>query len=186
MSVVACSGAPPTLACSAPVCLMARWPSATCWTAQNQVRALARVLVGLLVGCGAAAAACLLGSNVLRQLSWDALVGAHSGPRAGGPGAVTGSSSSCCLAALGLGPTSASQAISSSRGISQAHVNACCCCACPSGAAGDARPLKKPPNWLKRPVSVSFGFGGRLASLTNHKQQMQDPMTGQVRHAMRQ
>lgn len=46
---------------------------------------------------------------------------------------------------------------------------------------GDARPLKRPPNWLKRPVSVSFGFGGRLASLTNHKQQMQDPMTGQVR-----
>lgn len=45
---------------------------------------------------------------------------------------------------------------------------------------GDVRPLKRPPNWLKRPVSVSFGFGGRLASLTNHKQQMQDPMTGQV------
>jgi hypothetical protein len=49
-----------------------------------------------------------------------------------------------------------------------------------SAVTGDARPLKRPPNWLKRPVSVSFGFGGRLASLANHKQQMQDPMTGQV------
>lgn len=47
-------------------------------------------------------------------------------------------------------------------------------------AAGDAKPLKKPPAWLKRPVSVSFGFGGRLSSMANHKQQMQDPMTGQV------
>ena len=49
--------------------------------------------------------------------------------------------------------------------------------------AGEVRPLKKPPSWLKRPVSVSFGFGGRLASMTNHKQQIQDPMTGQVRSA---
>eukprot|EP00775_Hariotina_reticulata_P008692 gene8692-8873_t len=47
--------------------------------------------------------------------------------------------------------------------------------------AGDVKPLKKPPNWLRRPVSVCCGFGGRLVSLANHKQQMTDPMTGQVR-----
>jgi hypothetical protein len=28
---------------------------------------------------------------------------------------------------------------------------------------------------------VCFGFGGRLVSFANHKQQVTDPMTGQVR-----
>jgi hypothetical protein len=46
---------------------------------------------------------------------------------------------------------------------------------------GDVKPLKKPPNWLRRPVSVCCGFGGRLVGLANHKQQISDPMTGQVR-----
>jgi hypothetical protein len=43
------------------------------------------------------------------------------------------------------------------------------------------KPLKLPPAWLKRPAGVCFGFGGRLVSFANHKQQVTDPMTGQVR-----
>lgn len=46
---------------------------------------------------------------------------------------------------------------------------------------GDVKPLKRPPNWLRRPVGACFGFGGRLVSFVNHKQQLTDPMTGQVR-----
>lgn len=35
--------------------------------------------------------------------------------------------------------------------------------------AGEAQPLKKAPQWMKRPCGVSFGFGGRLVSFANHK-----------------
>lgn len=48
-------------------------------------------------------------------------------------------------------------------------------------SAGDAKPLKKPPTWLRRPSGACFGFGGRLVSFNNHVQQLTDPMTGQVR-----
>ena len=47
--------------------------------------------------------------------------------------------------------------------------------------AGDAKPLKKAPTWMMRPCGASFGFGGRLVSFANHKQQITDPATGQVR-----
>lgn len=32
-----------------------------------------------------------------------------------------------------------------------------------SPQSGGAAPLKKPPKWLQRPVSATFGFGGKLA-----------------------
>jgi len=48
-------------------------------------------------------------------------------------------------------------------------------------AAGDAKPLKKAPTWMMRPCGATFGFGGRLVSFANHKQQITDPATGQVR-----
>ncbi|KAF8071322.1 SEC31B [Scenedesmus sp. PABB004] len=50
-----------------------------------------------------------------------------------------------------------------------------------AAAAGDVKPLKKAPTWLRRPAGVCFGFGGRLVSFANHKQQVTDPMSGQVR-----
>ncbi|KAF6262154.1 hypothetical protein COO60DRAFT_1470516 [Scenedesmus sp. NREL 46B-D3] len=50
-----------------------------------------------------------------------------------------------------------------------------------TSAAGDVKPLKQPPAWLKRPSGVCFGFGGRVVSFSNVKQQVTDPMTGQVR-----
>jgi hypothetical protein len=34
---------------------------------------------------------------------------------------------------------------------------------------------------MMRPCGAIFGFGGRLVSFANHKQQMTDPATGQVR-----
>lgn len=76
------------------------------------------------------------------------------------------------------------------------HVLACCCkqlCSTlhapwpplesmmRSMCAGDVKPLKKPPTWLRRPSGACFGFGGRLVSFSNHTQQLTDPMTGQVR-----
>lgn len=41
-------------------------------------------------------------------------------------------------------------------------------------------PLKRPPAWLKRPVGVSFGFGGKLVSFAHKPGQSQDPQTGQI------
>jgi hypothetical protein len=35
--------------------------------------------------------------------------------------------------------------------------------------SGEAQPLRKAPQWMKRPCGVSFGFGGRLVSFANHK-----------------
>lgn len=34
---------------------------------------------------------------------------------------------------------------------------------------GDSVPLKRVPAWLKRPVCASFGFGGKLVTVTNNK-----------------
>ncbi|KAF5834001.1 SEC31A protein [Dunaliella salina] len=39
---------------------------------------------------------------------------------------------------------------------------------------GEAQPLGKAPNWMKRPCGVSFGFGGRLVSFTNQKAPVMD------------
>ncbi|KAI8473947.1 MAG: hypothetical protein J3K34DRAFT_161809 [Monoraphidium minutum] len=48
-------------------------------------------------------------------------------------------------------------------------------------ASGASQPLKRAPVWMRRPGGVSFGFGGRLASFSHHKQQVTDPATGQVK-----
>lgn len=37
--------------------------------------------------------------------------------------------------------------------------------------AGASHPLSLAPAWLKRPASVAWGFGGKLAVLTNSRQQ---------------
>jgi protein transport protein SEC31 len=42
-----------------------------------------------------------------------------------------------------------------------------------------AKPLKKAPAWMKRPVGCSWGFGGRLVSFANTKRQVVDATTGQ-------
>lgn len=47
--------------------------------------------------------------------------------------------------------------------------------------AGESKPLKKAPGWLRRPCGATFGFGGKLVSFVNHKQQLPDPATGQVK-----
>lgn len=34
---------------------------------------------------------------------------------------------------------------------------------------GESVPLKKAPLWMRRPVCATFGFGGKLVSVNNHK-----------------
>lgn len=43
---------------------------------------------------------------------------------------------------------------------------------------GDSQPLKKAPQWMKRPCGATFGFGGKLVSFQNQKTQVADA-TGQ-------
>jgi protein transport protein SEC31 len=50
---------------------------------------------------------------------------------------------------------------------------------------GNAVPLKKAPNWMKRACGATFGFGGKLVSFVNQKTSVTDA-TGQpkvVEHA---
>lgn len=45
---------------------------------------------------------------------------------------------------------------------------------------GDSTPLRKAPAWMKRPCGAAFGFGGKLVSFVNQRQQVSDS-SGQVR-----
>ncbi|MEW5306110.1 MAG: hypothetical protein WDW36_008602 [Sanguina aurantia] len=47
-------------------------------------------------------------------------------------------------------------------------------------STGESVPLKKAPLWMRRPACATFGFGGKLVSVTNHKAQVNDA-TGQQR-----
>lgn len=46
-------------------------------------------------------------------------------------------------------------------------------------STGETVPLRKAPQWMRRPVGATFGFGGKLVTFNNHKVQATDA-TGQV------
>ena len=39
--------------------------------------------------------------------------------------------------------------------------------------AGTAQPLRRAPNWLRRPAAATFGFGGKLVSVSNARRTLQ-------------
>ena len=40
-------------------------------------------------------------------------------------------------------------------------------------AAGAAQPLRRAPNWLRRPAAATFGFGGKLVAVSNARRAQQ-------------
>ena len=42
-----------------------------------------------------------------------------------------------------------------------------------AAAAGAAQPLRRAPNWLRRPAAATFGFGGKLVAVSNVRRAQQ-------------